>query len=87
MGLMDIISSLPAKLFTDCGIAAWILGVFCVWLALQLAAARKVAEADRATIVRISDENNSAYEKLAAAQNTLQGILLGLQSRHSGDDN
>lgn len=84
---MDTISNLLPKLFSECGIAAWILGAVCVWLASQLAAARKVSETDRSSFMKQISELNATNEKLAAAHNVMQGILLGLQSRHAGDDN
>lgn len=84
---MDALSNVLPKLFSECGIAAWILGAVCVWLAVQLAAVRKVSETDRASFMKLFNEQNAAYDKLAAAHNTMQGMLLGLQSRHAGDDN
>lgn len=84
---MDVISGFLPKLFTECGIVAWVLGAYCVWQATQLANARKTSEADRASFMKLLNEQNVAYDKLAAAHNTMQGILLGLQSRRAGDDN
>lgn len=84
---MEGLSDLPAKLLSQCGLVSGILVAAVIWLALQLAKARQVSETDRATFVKMMNEQNVAYEKMAVSHSKLEGMLLALQVRSAGDDN
>ena len=75
------------KLLTECGLAAVVLGAWAVWLMLQLNGARKLAESDRATYMKLYNEQTSVYEKLAISHAELKTLVFTLQSRAIGDDN
>lgn len=83
---MDIpgLTDLPAKLLSQCGIVTAVLLAGIVWLAVKLASAQKQSETDRASFMKLYNDQTSAYEKLAIASAKTETLLFALQSRGAG---
>lgn len=81
------LSELPEKVLTQCGLVTLVLLVAILWLASQLAKAHSGWEADRASMLKNSQEQNAAYERMASAHAELRGIVLSMQmARGAGAD-
>jgi hypothetical protein len=80
------LTDLPAKLLSQCGIVTAVLVIGIVWLALQLAKTRASWETDRAGMMKMFQEQNAAFDKIAISHAKLEGMLFALQTRSSGDD-
>lgn len=77
----DLISDIPEKVLSQCGIVAGLLVVAVIWLAMQLAKTRAAWEADRAAMMQIIRSQNTSYDNLAVSHSKLEGILLAVQQR------
>jgi hypothetical protein len=90
------LGDLPAKVLSQCGLVSALLVVAVAWLAMQLAKTRaawetdraaieKLREADRQGMLKLLEASNEAYENLAVSHAKLEGMLLAVQARRSGD--
>jgi hypothetical protein len=84
--LIPGLSDLPAKLLSQCGLVSAVLIVAVVWLALQLAKARDGWEKDRAGMLKMMAEQNSAYDKIAISHAKIEAVLFSMHARGIGDD-
>ena len=80
------LSELISKLFSQCGLLTICFFAAMVWLSIQLAKSRSVSEADRSSYMKLYNEQNAVYEKLAIAQAEIRTLLFALQSRSASDD-
>lgn len=84
---MEGVADLLPKIISQCGILNGAEAVAIIWLALQLAAARKLSESDRATYMKLYNEQNAAYEKLAVSHAKVESALFSIQMRNASSDN
>ena len=81
----DLVTDLPGKILSQCGLVSGLLVAAVVYLASQLAKTRAAWESDRSGMAKLIESQNVAYEKLAVSSAKLEGIVLSLQVRGAGD--
>ena len=81
------LSELPEKILTQCGLVTAISWIVILWLASQLAKAHAGRESDRASMLKVFNEQTAAYEKVSAAHAELKGMVVAIQmQRAAGHD-
>lgn len=80
---MDIpgLATLTERILSQCGIISGVFIVAIVWLALRLVKTMAAWQEDRASMLKLYDAQNDAYEKLAVAHAEIKGMLLAVQAR------
>lgn len=78
----DILTEIPEKIFSQCGLVAVLLVVGILYLAAQLAKTRAGWEADRTRLMQVIGSQNTSYDNLALSNARLEGIMLAFQQRH-----
>jgi hypothetical protein len=83
MGAIPGIIDLPARVLTQCGLVSGLLMVAIIYLAIELAKARALSETDRASYVKLLNEQTAAQRELAIANAKLEGMLFAIENKKS----
>lgn len=86
MSNIPVLSELPERLLSQCGLVTLVLLAGIVWLSAQLAKTRAGWETDRAGMMKLYAEQNDAYEKIAISHAKLEGMIYGIRGQASAND-
>lgn len=72
----DILTEIPEKIFSQCGLVSALLAFAVIWLAIQLAKTRVGWETDRAGMMQVIRSQNTSYENLVISHSKLESVFL-----------
>lgn len=77
----DLLSEIPEKILSQCGLVSALLVIAVIWLTIQLAKTRASWEQDRSEMMDIARLQNESFDNLVVSNAKLEGMLLAFQRR------